>query len=193
MKTLFTKTTLIVLTILFSACGNDDKASGGNEGGNGELYLRLNMDGNSEIDVTGSIGQFDGSPIIASVTTEDNGSLEANTVQVSGGEVNEEGTGYTKIMGFYLKGITAPGTYDLFENEGQFTYSIADSSGSPVAGYYIGSAADGSFSVNIVEISDKARPGVGKPIRGSFTATYIDAVSGEETHFEGEFNGGVAE
>lgn len=192
MKTTIFKIVPFVFTILLSACGSDDGGGqNGEEGGNGKLYLRLEMDGNPEIDVTGTIGQFDESPIIANLTTEDNGGLDANTVQVSGGVINEESTGYTKIMGFHLKGITAPGTYDLFEYDGQFTYSIAEGSGSPIAGYIIGSAADGSFSVTITGISDQARPGIGKPIKGSFTGTYIDAVSGEETHFEGEFNGGV--
>jgi hypothetical protein len=194
MKTTLLRFSFIALALLFSACSDDDGPATQNGGnGNGELYLRLNMDGNSEIDVTGSIGEFDESPILASLTTEANGGLDPNTVQVSGGIINEEGTGHTKIMSIVLKDITAPGTYDLVAQDGMFNYSVGDSNGSPIAGYYIGSAEDGSCSVTITEISNEVRPGIGKPIKGSFTATYINAVSGEETIFEGEFNGGVAE
>lgn len=190
MKTAFTKTALILLTILFCACGDDDSSSGGNSLQGEELKLRLELNGEEQFHVTGTIGEFDENPILANVSTESDGVLEPNSVQVTGGLINEEGTGYVKTLSLVLKNITAPGTYDLLEQEGEFVYSISDSSGGHVAGYSLFVPENGSGTVTIEEISDKVRPGIGKPVKGTFSI-WISFSDKEIYNLTGEFNGGV--
>lgn len=191
MKTQFTKTAFLLLAILFFACGDDDSSSSGNPSQIGkELYLRLELNGAEQFHVTGTRGEFHENPILATISTAEDGVLEPHSVQVTGGLINEEGTGYVKTLSLVLKNITAPGTYDLLEQEGEFVYSISDSSGGHVAGYSLFVPENGSGTVTIEEISDKVRPGIGKPVKGTFSI-WISFSDKEIYNLTGEFNGGV--
>ncbi|HEY9561971.1 MAG TPA: hypothetical protein VIR29_14405, partial [Anseongella sp.] len=129
-------------------------------------------------------------PLLATVTVSDNGALEANTVQIGAVTLDEESGEVTQNLSITLLDISSPGTYDLVDNEGIFVFTTTDQ-GKYESGYTVVEDTDGVCTVVIEEIGDKARAGLGKPIKGTFSATVVIDGDGHTRTLTGEFNGGV--
>lgn len=178
------KTIPFLLAVFLSACGEDGNRA------NADQYIRVNLNGTEDLYVKGSTGSFDADPILANVTIEDNGALKANTVQIGAAEIDEKSSTASRTLSISLQGITAPGTYDLVENEGMLTYSTS-MDGAFSGGYTISLEEHGSCKVTIEKISSNVRPGIGRPIKGTFSATVVIDDEGNTHTLRGEFNGGV--
>lgn len=183
MKTIFLNAALLMLAVFLSACGEDESLPA-------DQYIRLSINGVEDLNITGTTGSFDANPIIANVTVAENGGLAANTVQIGAAVIDEGSSNITKSLSISLQGLTAPGTYDLVEKEGIFVYSTATGN-TFQEGYQMSLDEHGVCTVTITEISDQVRPGIGKPIKGTFSATVVIDDAGNTHTLTGEFNGGV--
>lgn len=177
---------LFLVLFFLSAC-----QKGGNDNGQEtNQYMRVRVNGTDDLNITGTVGSFDPNPIIANVTVKDNGGLKANTVQIGAAFIDEEVGEQTQSLELGLQGITSPGTYDMLENDGLFLYT-SKTGGTVRTRYYISGEEHGFCTITIEEISDLVRPGIGKSIKGTFSATVIIDEDGNTHTIEGDFNGGV--